>query len=108
MRESHSFVSKSLMIQSQCCFYFRVTGVFACQLSLHYYPVDVQDCFIRMLSYSYPIGEMRIMWRKHRPLDYNREIMLPEMSIFRMEPTSYNSTYSNTYDDVEVIENSKT
>ena len=64
-------------------------------MALHHYPVDSQECDIRLLSYSHPADELELHWVKSAPLDYNKDILLGEMDLERMEHQKINETYAN-------------
>ncbi len=71
----------------------------ACNLDLRNYPLDVQLCKVRMLSYSHPENELCIRWFSEQPISYNKHIELPEMAIEDVHPAYCDGEY--TYGQTE-------
>lgn len=45
----------------------RLRAKMTCHISLHAYPVDDQECEIRILSYAHPERELLLHWRDVTP-----------------------------------------
>ncbi len=73
---------------------FRVSGTFSCQQDLTFYPVDKQECYIRLLSYAYPVEQITLRWYEFGGFDFSSEIELPEMNIIGTSTASCNMNYT--------------
>ncbi|KAI3413310.1 Neurotransmitter-gated ion-channel transmembrane region [Globodera pallida] len=71
----------------------RVTLTVACNLKLHDYPMDEQQCHIRVLSYAYIAKMVNVTWFRHQPIMYNPEIDLPEFNIDQIVAEYCDGTY---------------
>uniref|UniRef100_A0A915CIT8 Uncharacterized protein n=1 Tax=Parascaris univalens TaxID=6257 RepID=A0A915CIT8_PARUN len=83
------FIAKDGTIAYSC----RVTLTVACNLDLKDYPMDVQNCQIRILSYAYIASAVNVTWFKKSAIQYNPEISLPEYEIISITPAYCNGTY---------------
>ncbi|CAI4228699.1 unnamed protein product [Auanema sp. JU1783] len=71
----------------------RCTLTVACSLDLRFYPMDLQVCSIRVLSYAYIARQMNVSWFSSNPIRHNPEIGLPEFVITNVEKGYCNGTY---------------
>ncbi|CAJ0580995.1 unnamed protein product, partial [Mesorhabditis spiculigera] len=74
----------------------RVTLNVACTLNLIDYPLDSQQCFIKIISYAHVQHEMNATWFGDGPIRFNPEIGLPEYHIVGLEHTYCNGTFHYT------------
>ncbi|CAJ0580495.1 unnamed protein product, partial [Mesorhabditis spiculigera] len=68
----------------------RVTLNVACNLHLKDYPLDSQQCLIKIISYAHVVEEMNVTWFDDMPIRMNKEIGLPEFHI-----TGHDGMYCN-------------
>uniref|UniRef100_A0A915Q0D9 Neurotransmitter-gated ion-channel ligand-binding domain-containing protein n=1 Tax=Setaria digitata TaxID=48799 RepID=A0A915Q0D9_9BILA len=61
----------------------------SCNLVLCKYPHDKQTCDLKIKSFAYPIETVRFEWfsNKRDAIDKNPDVTLPELYIYRYEPT---------------------
>ncbi|KAL3070667.1 hypothetical protein niasHS_016941 [Heterodera schachtii] len=71
----------------------RVTLTVACNLKLQDYPMDEQQCHIRVLSYAYIAKIVNVTWFRRQPILYNPEIDLPEFDIDQIVAEYCDGTY---------------
>ncbi|KAF8376226.1 hypothetical protein PRIPAC_82655, partial [Pristionchus pacificus] len=64
----------------------RATCSISCSLDLVNYPMDRQQCAVRVISYAHTREQMRVRWFSESPLRMNEEIELPEFSITKIQP----------------------
>ncbi|CAJ0580156.1 unnamed protein product, partial [Mesorhabditis spiculigera] len=71
------FIERDGTIAYSC----RFTMSISCNLKLQNYPMDVQMCGIRILSYAYIAKQMNVEWFDAAPIRANPDIQLPEFEI---------------------------
>ncbi|KAH7694067.1 Protein LGC-41 a, partial [Aphelenchoides avenae] len=71
----------------------RVTMTVACNLDLVAYPMDKQDCYIRIVSYAYIAKVVNVTWFTENPILFNPDIGLPEFAINNFTEEYCNGTY---------------
>lgn len=71
----------------------RVTLTVACNLQLSRYPMDQQNCQVRILSYAYIANQVNVTWFTINPIRYNPEIGLPEFMIKTINEQYCDGTY---------------
>uniref|UniRef100_A0A915DNY6 Neurotransmitter-gated ion-channel ligand-binding domain-containing protein n=1 Tax=Ditylenchus dipsaci TaxID=166011 RepID=A0A915DNY6_9BILA len=65
-------------------------------MNLWKYPLDSQECSLRILSYAYPESVLRLRWSKDidPPIDRNADILMPDMRLVDIKTGSCNGTYA--------------
>uniref|UniRef100_A0A914VZS1 Uncharacterized protein n=1 Tax=Plectus sambesii TaxID=2011161 RepID=A0A914VZS1_9BILA len=72
----------------------RVILNIACNLDLKDYPLDSQECYVKILSYAHIRRQMMVMWLSNQPIKYNHDIDLPEFSVQNMSTDYCGGVYS--------------
>uniref|UniRef100_A0A183CYJ9 Neur_chan_LBD domain-containing protein n=1 Tax=Gongylonema pulchrum TaxID=637853 RepID=A0A183CYJ9_9BILA len=73
----------------------RISMVVICMMNLWKYPLDMQRCELRILSYAYPESQLRLQWSERiKPIDRNMEIRMPDMQLIDIRTGHCNGTYS--------------
>ncbi|CAJ0952468.1 unnamed protein product, partial [Mesorhabditis belari] len=83
------FIDKDGTIAYSC----RFTMSISCNLQLRNYPMDVQMCGIRILSYAHIQKQMDVKWFDEGPIRANPEIRLPEFEITNITARYCNGAY---------------
>ncbi|VDN31933.1 unnamed protein product [Cylicostephanus goldi] len=72
--------------------------IVSCNMDLWKYPLDSQNCPLRILSYAYPESTLRLIWflaEDGTPaIDRNREITMPDMQLKDIQTGYCNGTYA--------------
>ncbi|KIH49033.1 hypothetical protein ANCDUO_20893, partial [Ancylostoma duodenale] len=66
-------------------------------MDLWKYPLDSQECPLRVLSYAYPESVLRLVWSVKEgvlPIDRNPEITMPDMQLKDIRTGYCNGTYA--------------
>ncbi|KAI1716884.1 neurotransmitter-gated ion-channel ligand binding domain-containing protein [Ditylenchus destructor] len=73
----------------------RISLVAICMMNLWKYPLDSQECSLRILSYAYPETQLRLRWSSNvdPPIDRNAEIRMPDMRLVDIKMGTCNGTY---------------
>ncbi|EYC02679.1 hypothetical protein Y032_0098g3067 [Ancylostoma ceylanicum] len=75
----------------------RISVVVSCNMDLWKYPLDSQECPLRVLSYAYPESVLRLVWSIKEgvlPIDRNPEITMPDMQLKDIRTGYCNGTYA--------------
>ncbi|CAI5456076.1 unnamed protein product [Caenorhabditis angaria] len=75
----------------------RISIVSSCNMDLWKYPLDSQECALRILSYAYPITVLRLLWstKDNLPaIDSNPDITMPDMTLKNIKTGYCNGTYA--------------
>ncbi|PIO75627.1 Cation transporter family protein [Teladorsagia circumcincta] len=75
----------------------RISIVVSCNMDLWKYPLDSQECPLRILSYAYPETVLRLVWSLKDdilPVDRNPEIIMPDMQLKDIRTGYCNGTYA--------------
>lgn len=66
-------------------------------MDLWKYPLDSQECALRILSYAYPMTVLRLLWSEKEDvpaIDRNPDITMPDMSLKHIRTGYCNGTYA--------------
>ncbi|EFO96445.1 hypothetical protein GCK72_023920 [Caenorhabditis remanei] len=75
----------------------RISIVSSCNMDLWKYPLDSQECALRILSYAYPMTVLRLLWSEKEDvpaIDRNPDITMPDMSLKHIRTGYCNGTYA--------------
>ncbi|CAD6187344.1 unnamed protein product [Caenorhabditis auriculariae] len=75
----------------------RISIVSSCNMDLWKYPLDSQECALRILSYAYPMTVLRLLWSEKPDvpaIDRNPDITMPDMSLKSIRTGYCNGTYA--------------
>uniref|UniRef100_A0AC34R1E0 Uncharacterized protein n=1 Tax=Panagrolaimus sp. JU765 TaxID=591449 RepID=A0AC34R1E0_9BILA len=72
----------------------RVSMIVMCSMNLAKWPLDSQQCHLRILSYAYDINQLQIAWILEDPITRNMNIKLSDMRIVQMMPGLCDGNYS--------------
>ncbi|CAB3399733.1 unnamed protein product [Caenorhabditis bovis] len=75
----------------------RISIVSSCNMDLWKYPLDSQECALRILSYAYPMSVLRLLWSEKPDvpaIDRNLDITMPDMSLKSIRTGYCNGTYA--------------
>ncbi|CAJ0597354.1 unnamed protein product [Cylicocyclus nassatus] len=76
----------------------RISVIVSCNMDLWKYPLDSQNCPLRILSYAYPESTLRLIWFLSEDgtpaIDRNREITMPDMQLKDIQTGYCNGTYA--------------
>ncbi|XP_074598820.1 glutamate-gated chloride channel-like isoform X2 [Brevipalpus obovatus] len=67
----------------------RISLLLACPMDLKYYPLDEQECNMRMASYGYTLDDLKFLWRENEPVQLNKSNLDLPRFLFkkhRLEP----------------------
>ncbi|CAK9301657.1 unnamed protein product [Gordionus sp. m RMFG-2023] len=73
----------------------RISLLLSCPMSLEYYPLDNQRCYIEMISYAYTTRDIIFVWKEDNPIQIIKNLHLPSFSLERTH-TSYCTSKTNT------------
>lgn len=59
----------------------RISLRLSCPMDLRYYPMDVQECEIRIGSYAYTTRDIKFEWRAADPVQLSKSMHLPRFSL---------------------------
>ncbi|XP_053206184.1 glutamate-gated chloride channel-like [Panonychus citri] len=66
-----------------------------CPMDLKYFPLDIQNCSIRMASYGYTTEDLVFLWRAGDPVQITKSLHLPRFTLMKYL-TSYCTSKTNT------------
>ncbi|KAL3321048.1 Neurotransmitter-gated ion-channel transmembrane region, partial [Cichlidogyrus casuarinus] len=70
----------------------RFTTTLSCNMDLHYYPLDEQNCTVELESYGYTTDDVVMKWKKGRKSVYKVEKMkLPQFTLMDYHVHIYNN-----------------
>ncbi|CAI4224613.1 unnamed protein product [Auanema sp. JU1783] len=72
----------------------RISLTVLCMQNLARYPLDSQNCGLRILSYAYDIEQLQIQWNGISPVEVNEEIRMPDMRLRNISFLIRNDTYA--------------
>uniref|UniRef100_A0A7E4UUE5 Neur_chan_LBD domain-containing protein n=1 Tax=Panagrellus redivivus TaxID=6233 RepID=A0A7E4UUE5_PANRE len=72
----------------------RVSMIVMCSMNLAKWPLDSQQCHLRILSYAYDINQLRIAWNLDEPITRNMDITMSDMEIKKLVPGECDGNYS--------------
>ncbi|XP_015786433.1 glutamate-gated chloride channel-like isoform X1 [Tetranychus urticae] len=59
----------------------RLSLILSCPMNLKYYPLDKQNCYIKMASYGYTTEDLVFMWKKTDPVQVTKQLHLPTFAL---------------------------
>ncbi|CAD5234078.1 unnamed protein product [Bursaphelenchus xylophilus] len=74
----------------------RISLVAICMMDLWKYPLDEQQCNLRILSYAYPESQVRLLWSTsiNPPIDRAAGIRMPDMRLVDIKTGICDGTYA--------------
>ncbi|GMR32604.1 hypothetical protein PMAYCL1PPCAC_02799, partial [Pristionchus mayeri] len=75
----------------------RISASIMCDMNLWKFPLDSQQCAMRILSYAYPESQLRLKWTTHPglvPIEVNSDIRMPDMHLVEVKEGYCNGTYA--------------
>ncbi|KAI6232057.1 hypothetical protein M3Y95_00446800 [Aphelenchoides besseyi] len=74
----------------------RISLTAICMMDLWKYPLDAQECNLRILSYAYPESQVRLHWSTtiEPPIDRNMGIRMPDMRLIDIKTGLCDGTYT--------------
>ncbi|CAI2338021.1 unnamed protein product [Caenorhabditis sp. 36 PRJEB53466] len=72
----------------------RISLTVLCMQDLARYPLDSQNCGLRILSYAYDEEQLIIRWNGANPVEVNRGIRMPDMHLKRIKFYTKNDEYA--------------
>lgn len=113
MEQSHIRQGQCLNGRECCNNFFRVTLTVACNLNLKNYPLDFQECRIKLISCkssgalkeydfrmvcidAYITSEVNVTWFNGKAIRSNPQIGLPEFHIISISEDYCNGTFDYT------------
>ncbi|XP_053209129.1 glutamate-gated chloride channel-like [Panonychus citri] len=59
----------------------RLSLILSCPMNLKYYPLDKQNCYIKMASYGYTTEDLVFVWKKTDPVQVTKQLHLPTFAL---------------------------
>uniref|UniRef100_A0A8R1V562 Uncharacterized protein n=1 Tax=Pristionchus pacificus TaxID=54126 RepID=A0A8R1V562_PRIPA len=75
----------------------RISATIMCDMNLWKFPLDQQECDMRILSYAYPEKQLRLRWTNRtdlKAIEANPEIKMPDMELVFIKQGHCNGTYA--------------
>ncbi|XP_053214290.1 glutamate-gated chloride channel-like [Panonychus citri] len=73
----------------------RISLLLACPMDLKYYPLDEQECYMRMASYGYTTDDLVFRWKDGDPVQITSNLHLPRFALQKVK-TAYCTSRTNT------------
>nr|ALS46611.1 glutamate gated chloride channel GluCl2 [Tetranychus cinnabarinus] len=73
----------------------RISLLLACPMDLKCYPLDEQECFMRMASYGYTTDDLEFRWKDGDPVQITSNLHLPRFALQKYK-TAYCTSRTNT------------
>ncbi|KAI6222989.1 hypothetical protein M3Y99_01477800 [Aphelenchoides fujianensis] len=83
----------------------RISIAAICMMDLWKYPLDAQQCNLRILSYAYPESQVRLFWSTtiEPPIDRNQNIKMPDMRLVEIKTGTWSCMTANFFVQREMM-----